>query len=347
MHLSHKRPTQLDIARALGVAQITVSRALSGHPSVVPAMRDRILAEAARQGYRLHHSATAMKQGRHGAIGLLAGADPGRSATPLQIFWGLEDACFRQGQHLVIGRFGDELLEDANRLPHFLRQWMVDGLLIYYTHAIPGGLRQILEQMQLPYVWINTDEPGAVRPDDKVGSRIATEKLIELGHREIVLLHGETGPGAHYSNAERIEGYQAAMSRAGLEPQPVCWSRSGQSLHEKAVDWVAQCRPFPTAFVATSRWLALALVLAAERHGYTLRDDYSLILMSHSGFENVGLRLTTMKIPTEKMADLALEKLLMLVKGETPPRSRRVAYGFDPGASIGPPRNGFATRGKR
>jgi DNA-binding LacI/PurR family transcriptional regulator len=45
-------PTQHDLARAVGVSVMTVSRALRGEPRVAPATRERILAAAAELGYR-------------------------------------------------------------------------------------------------------------------------------------------------------------------------------------------------------------------------------------------------------------------------------------------------------
>lgn len=65
-----KRPTILDIAAAAGVTDGTVSRALSGHPKVKAATRERILAIAASLGYHPNVNARGLKQGRHNAIGV-------------------------------------------------------------------------------------------------------------------------------------------------------------------------------------------------------------------------------------------------------------------------------------
>ncbi|MFA6289953.1 MAG: helix-turn-helix domain-containing protein [Opitutaceae bacterium] len=52
-------PNQREIARELGIAQITVSRALSNSPLVTPETRKRVLVAAEKMGYRAHPYVTA------------------------------------------------------------------------------------------------------------------------------------------------------------------------------------------------------------------------------------------------------------------------------------------------
>jgi DNA-binding LacI/PurR family transcriptional regulator len=56
--------TQGDIARALGIARSTVSRALRGNPRIPAAHRDTILAKALAMGYRPNPMATALSHRR-------------------------------------------------------------------------------------------------------------------------------------------------------------------------------------------------------------------------------------------------------------------------------------------
>src|SRR5450432_1939748 len=48
--------------------------------------------------------------------------------------------------------------------------------------------------------------------DDQHGGQLATEHLLELGHREILFL---AGPNGSSSSAGRFSGYQKALSAAG------------------------------------------------------------------------------------------------------------------------------------
>ena len=48
-----RKVTLRSMAAELGVSQVTVMRALSGHPNVRPEVREKIVALASRLGYRL------------------------------------------------------------------------------------------------------------------------------------------------------------------------------------------------------------------------------------------------------------------------------------------------------
>src|SRR5687767_12750813 len=60
-----------DVAREAKVGVGTVSRVLSGHPSVAPATRQRVKAAIDRMDYRPSRAARALASGRTQTIGLL------------------------------------------------------------------------------------------------------------------------------------------------------------------------------------------------------------------------------------------------------------------------------------
>src|SRR5207244_5550409 len=62
--MTQRRPTSFDIAALAGVSQPTVSRALSGNPSVSEATRARVLAAAEQLNYKVDKNASGLR-GRH------------------------------------------------------------------------------------------------------------------------------------------------------------------------------------------------------------------------------------------------------------------------------------------
>ena len=58
--MSQTVPTSVDVARAAGVAQVTVSRALTGQPYVAETTRKRVIEAAQRLGYRPNHLASGL-----------------------------------------------------------------------------------------------------------------------------------------------------------------------------------------------------------------------------------------------------------------------------------------------
>src|SRR5713226_9582284 len=65
-------PTTLaDIARALSVSKMTVSRAINNHPEIHPETRARILAAAHRMNYRPNQHARALTTNRSYLLGVV------------------------------------------------------------------------------------------------------------------------------------------------------------------------------------------------------------------------------------------------------------------------------------
>lgn len=343
-HVSRARrkpPTQHDLAAAAGVAQITVSRALSGHPSVKEEVRERVLREAARLGYRLNRSANIMRRGRHHAVGLLATDNVSTSATPVGFFWGLEDACYARGLQLMISRYPQDVIKDHARLPQFLKTWMVDGVLLYYTHAIPAGLPELLDRMQTPFVWVNSNHDDGIKCDDEGAAAGLVEYLAKLGHTQIS--YAEALPLVdsefeHYSLSARRQGYEKAMQDAGLAPTIINLKpRPGLTLQEGAAHWIAAADKIPTAFVTGSRWAALALVMALKTRNLHPPQDYSITTIDQSGFSNVGLNVTTQIVPNADLAEAALERLFALIDGSHIPPLEKVSFVFAEGKTCAPP----------
>ena len=88
------RPTMADIAKELGVAKITVSRALSSHSTVKDSTRKLIRETAERMGYRLNISARNLRQQRTRTIAVVIEMAPSHDRLmsepyPLSLLGGL------------------------------------------------------------------------------------------------------------------------------------------------------------------------------------------------------------------------------------------------------------------
>ena len=69
--MTQRRPTSFDIAAIAGVSQPTVSRALSGSPSVSDETRRRVLAAAEQLNYTVDKNASGLRRQRAGTLALL------------------------------------------------------------------------------------------------------------------------------------------------------------------------------------------------------------------------------------------------------------------------------------
>ena len=104
------------------------------------------------------------------------------------------------------------------------------------------------------------------------GARLATEHLLDLGHREILHL---AGPLDWSEARARRDGWRAAMVAAGLrplEPLPGDWSLARGYAARDAV-----LASGATAVFAANDQLALGLLCALNESGRSVPGDLSLV----------------------------------------------------------------------
>lgn len=324
---SARRPiTQRDLARKLGVAQVSVSRALAGDPAVAPALRDRVLQAAGTLGYRRNASAKAMRTGRHGAVGLLLGADPQRSAVPSDLLWGLQEDLRAQGLRLTLGWLTDAEFSE----PAVLAEWSVDGCLVFYTHDIPDGAQEQLAARMPACLWLNADlAKDCVLPDEIAASRELGARLAALGHRSVAFV----GMGAgftHYALAERRDGMRDHLTVTNVEAGD--WGPT-RSWIDAAEAWLKRARP--TAVVAHEANCLLPVYAAALRLGLRIPQDLSLAVFTN---RELGLPVTTMRVPSRELARRSVEGLLARISRPNAHQPAvRVPLIFQDYGSLAPP----------
>src|SRR3954447_18739964 len=92
--------TLSSVAAAAGVSTSTASRALSGHPSVLPATRARVEAAASALSYQPNRMASALRTRRTGLLGLVV--NNLRTATFHTIAETLQDWAAQHGYQVLV-----------------------------------------------------------------------------------------------------------------------------------------------------------------------------------------------------------------------------------------------------
>jgi LacI family transcriptional regulator len=155
---------------------------------------------------------------------------------------------------------------------------------------------------------------SSVRIDDFRASQEMTEHLIAVGHQRIGFIRGHPNQTA---SALRYEGFQAAMTQAGLAIDPglvhqgYFTYRSGLEATEKLLGRKSP----PTAIFASNDDMAAAAVSVAHRRGLDVPRDLSVV-----GYDDtptattVWPELTTIRQPIAAMAGSAIELLLRSIR---------------------------------
>ena len=307
------------VADHVGVDRSTVSRVLRDRGDEVGisrALTERIKAAAALLNYAPNASARAVRSGRFGAAALLMSTVAGRSYLPSPLLDGIHDELARDDMHLTIAKVRDEQLDRDGAVPKALREYLADGLLINYTHHIPPHLLRAVESLKRPVVWINADLPhDAVNAANRAAARLATERLIGLGHRRVAYLDLCAGvaevAGAHHSARDRRDGYRDAMRDAGLtarEWRPATVPEPGRAEAAFVLEALSR-RPRPTAVLCYFSINLPPLLRAAASLDLVVPRDLSVVSFAPQLWHDAGVDVDCMVEPHEAMGREAVRML--------------------------------------
>jgi len=214
-----RRVTMKDVAVRAGVSQSTVSFVLNGLDDmrISAETRAKVLAAVDELGYRRQSAGRPPKDAGHQVIGLMFDEVATSPFAAISIEGVQEEAWKQNALVEVVMTGGDHDYEKA-----VLRKWAADrvrGVIFgsILTHRVTppdalAGHRAVLLNCY--------DEAGrypSVVPAERRGGEVATQALIEAGHRRIAFISGE--PWMEASD-QRMEGYERALRAAGIPVDP-------------------------------------------------------------------------------------------------------------------------------
>ncbi|HZV51907.1 MAG TPA: LacI family DNA-binding transcriptional regulator [Candidatus Dormibacteraeota bacterium] len=319
------RVTLKQVSELAGVSQSTVSRILNRRHSAVPiaaATRERVLRVIEELDYRPHPLARGLRGGGTALLGLIVRevADPFFAAA----IEAIADESRRHGYSLVLGHARSSARE-ALVLAEVLETRHCDGAILLGDLRDEPRLWAELEGSELAVVAVcqGGRAPGipTVDCDNRVGTVMALQHLHGLGHRRIAFLDA----GWLGDVEERRLAYHAFMAERGLpvlegyhQRLPGNHPDAGLSAFRALLELSS---PPSAVFCATDQ-VALGVLAAAARAGLRVPADVSVV-----GFDDIPMArfavpgLTTVRQPLRRMARLAVERLLGLIRSGAAPRS--------------------------
>jgi LacI family transcriptional regulator len=312
-------PTIADVAAHAGVGLGTVSRVLNGSPRVSEATRTRVLSAIEILDYRPNPLAQGLSRGRCQTLGVVVPFFTHASA--IERLRGVVAAMDQSHYDLVLFNVETPVHRDEH-LAALAGRDRADGLLIL-SLPVPDRELARLAGAGVPVVLVDAlgkDVPMVVT-DDVEGGRMATQHLVDLGHRSVGFIgHDPDNPFGFTSSARRELGYEAVLRGAGLPVRPEL-RRHGP--HERdaartlAAELLAEVEP-PTAIFASSDVQATGVLAAAQDAGRAVPEDLSVI-----GFDDIELSsyvgLTTVRQPLFDSGHLGARLLLEALAGDPPP----------------------------
>ena len=306
-----------DLAKAVGVAHSTVSRALNGDPRISQKTRERVLKAARELNYQPNVSARGLVRRKVLSIGLLVPdvTEPfyGR------IVEGVDRVTYEAGFNLVLYLTHADRRREIAALEQ-IRQGRVDGLIVMIRKAKGDAVIELKKQ-GVPLVLLLQEIRGSgidsVRVDNLEGALTAVRHLIGGGHRRIALI---TGPSLAPDARERERGYKLALEQAGIAYDPRLVVRgdfsfaSGAKAAEKLLSLSASERP--TAIFAANDHMAMGAIKQLSGKGISVPQEMAVV-----GFDDLAPAayfrpaLTTVRQPIEESGRQAAELLIGRIRG--------------------------------
>ncbi|MGW9412955.1 LacI family DNA-binding transcriptional regulator [Arthrobacter cupressi] len=289
------------MARHLGVSRTLVSFAMRGAPGVSEDMRREILRTADALGYRRNVQAADLARKRATAVGLHL-VDL-HNDVYADIFSGVQEVLRANDTRLVISVNATPYGPDPRALDPLFETQV--GVIIAATLLDPDERVQELNRL-VPLVNVTRSVPGvdSIHSDDISGGRIATEHLLELGHRKIAHLCGPAFDG----HLERRTGYRDTMLQRGLRPiivEAAGFSRTAAAAVAREL-LSAPAGQRPSAIFAHSDELALGVREAAAALGLSVPGDLSLVGYDNSRVAGLhGIELSTVDLHARELGRAA------------------------------------------
>ncbi|MDR1282868.1 MAG: LacI family transcriptional regulator [Opitutaceae bacterium] len=303
--------SQRQIADALNISVITVSRALRDHPDLAENTKERILRKARELGYvkpppRLGapHPAIAdsnpslHSNGIPRRVGILLYGSPHtdllRSDVIRNIFRGLQRECQLHEVETVVE---NQLLGD---IPLVVKNQTVGGVFLFGRYT-PEAIRLLGDMPALAVSsFIECEGLPRIVADNAGGMREATEYLVGLGHKKILLVGSADSRTRIFR--ERADGYVVAMHRASLRSE-VYFTPVAREVPDDLL------RRF-TAVVCTNDSMAYTLQNQMFARGWRLPEECSMVAFDNLLAQDHTLKVTTYAPDWNMMGKLAAELLL-------------------------------------
>jgi len=313
--------TIYDIAKKVGCASSTVSKALNNSKEVSAKRKLEILAVAKEMGYVPNSSARNLATKNSWSIGVLFCED-------LNI--GLEHHFFGgvlQAFKTYVEYFGYEVTFVSKKVGaqaltylEWCKYKNIDGVLILTVDVEDENLKELIES-GIPIVTVDSGliNVPTVISDNYQGTRMALDYLMLTGADHIAHI---SGPLRSFAAVERLDAYKSILKKSNIEVKENLIVEANNydfNSGKRALEQlISKNEKLPEAIYAASDDIALGVIIGLKENGYRVPEDVSVV-----GFDNIELArytspsLTTVAQNKVGIGTEAAKHLISIINKET------------------------------
>ena len=295
-----------DVAREAGVAPMTVSRALNGHPSVKPSTMLKVRGAADRLSYQPNHAARILMGQRSNSIALVL--PELKNPFFAVVADGVQSAARERGALVWVVSSNNDVRIEQNEIEKLL-SYKVDGILLISSDPAHRYLKNLLAG-EMPVVAVDlpieSGHTDSVLVENRQGSQRAVEHLIGHGYKEILCVGAWFGL---FTIRERIRGYESAMVDAGLAPKEVmdAWD---QTATRRAIERLLRTNGTRGAIFSLNQVTTEIVLKLLDDMKVSVPDQVALIGFDDFAFASLlKPRLTVVRQPAGELGRCAARTL--------------------------------------
>lgn len=264
-----------DVAKEAKVAPSTVSRVISGHPSISQETIKRVNKVMQQLGYEPNIAARTLVTQKTKTIGLiLKSATKETTQNPFftDVLMGISVACKRRGYSTIMttSNEADILLKEVESL---IKSKSIDGFIILYSKK-DDMVIQLLKKYKIPFVIIGKEvqEKNVIHIDNDniAASKELTQFIINKGHKDMVFI---AEPDSYAVSLDRSEGFKIACEANDIKKYQVYHAVPNRNDLVEIIRDLKRKNRFPTAIITSDSMININLLSALYALNIRVPDD--------------------------------------------------------------------------
>jgi LacI family transcriptional regulator len=270
--------TQKDIAEALNVSRITVSKALRNHPDISSKMKKQVLDAVKEMGYTPNLIATQLTTRKTLTLGIVV-PDLENSFFSFAID-SIIDAATARNYHVILTVSRENEQIQRKNIENLIGM-RVDGLLVCVSQATSDPeIFEYIRKFNTPLVFFDRVLDGlgfsTIVFNDRQGTIDALDEVIAAGYKKIAHFAGYNSLSI---GKERCEGYRTALKKNGISVKTEWIIEAGFEVEDGYQSFMKLLDQgdLPEIILAVNDRVALGAYKAIRKSGLDIPGDIGII----------------------------------------------------------------------
>ncbi|MEH6548783.1 MAG: LacI family DNA-binding transcriptional regulator [Pseudomonadales bacterium] len=302
--------TIYEVSKLAGVSLATVSRVINNSATVSEKTRAKVTTAMKQLNFKPNAIARSLASKRSDCVGVLV---PELHGLYYGVMMGSIEAEFKSLNKHIIVTSGQAVESKEKEGIEFLISRQCDALILH-VEAVSDHYLIELSKGDIPIVLINRYieeiKDKCIYLDNELGGYLATQSLLEKGHRDILYI---SGPLSKSDAKYRFAGHKRALSEFGIlcSPQMVYEGDYLLTGGTAGIEYFLKEGVQFTALSCANDEMATGAMTTAREHGLELPQDLSIIGFDNEVFSSYTFpKLSTVHNPIEDMGHMAARIVL-------------------------------------